>query len=97
MIRSFGNHGTEAIFNGEDSKSARRTCPSAVWPVAVRKLDALDKAASLDDLHRIPGNRIEVLKGDRKGQYSLRINQQYRIVFRWNAPDAESVTIEDYH
>lgn len=97
MIQSFGNRGTEAIFNGEDAKSARRTCPSEIWPVALRKLTILDAAASLDDLRHIPGCRLEALKGDRKGEHSIRINDQYRIVFTWRAPDAYDVTVEDYH
>lgn len=97
VIRSFGDRGTEAIFNGEDTKSARRTCPVQLWPAARRKLAAINAATSVNDLRLVPGNRYEPLKGDRKGQHSLRINDQYRIVFRWDAPDADGVVIEDYH
>ena len=65
--------------------------------MALRKLSILDAATSLDDLRTPPGNRLEALKGDRKGQHSIRINDQWRICFVWKAPDAEDVEIVDYH
>ncbi|RMI20442.1 MAG: plasmid maintenance system killer protein, partial [Calditrichaeota bacterium] len=68
-----------------------------LWKVAVRKLDLLDAAETLDDLRVPPGNRLEALKGDRAGQYSIRINQQYRICFVWRENSAEDVEIVDYH
>ena len=97
MIRSFGSVGTEDIYNGKNTSAARRTCPQDLWPVAVRKLDQLDSAATLQDLRVPPGNRLEALVGARKGQHSLRINDQYRICFRWTDLGAEAVEIVDYH
>ena len=81
MIVSFKDPGTEDVFNGENTKAARRVCPPALWKVAARKLDLLDSAASLQDLRAPPGNRLEALRGDREGQYSIRINERYRICF----------------
>jgi proteic killer suppression protein len=97
MIRSFKNAGTEAIYNGVNTKEARRICPQKLWGVAVRKLDMLDVAASLTDLRAPPGNRLEALTGDRSGQYSIRINEQYRICFVWTDLGPEEVEITDYH
>lgn len=97
MIRSFGNQGTEDIFNGVNSKAARRTCPNALWSVAFRKLDQLDSVESLSELRLPPGNRLEVLSGDRVGQHSIRINDQYRICFTWQDNAPVGVEIVDYH
>jgi toxin HigB-1 len=97
MIRSFRDVGTEDVFNGKNSKAARRTCPSSIWPVAARKLDQLDSAAALDDLRVPPSNRLESLRGNRSGQHSIRINDQYRICFIWRDAGAEDVEITDYH
>ena len=97
MIRSFADQGTEDIYNGTNSKAARRTCPRSLWPVAVRKLDQLDSVQSLTDLRVPPGNRLEALHGEREGQYSIRINEQYRICFVWQGDDIEGVEIVDYH
>lgn len=95
MIHTFKNLGTEHIFNGKLSKVALKICPSSLWKVAARKLDQLDSAVVLDDLAVPPGNRLESLKGDRAGQYSIRINDQYRICFIWS--DAGDVEVVDYH
>lgn len=97
MIQAFGNDGTEDIFNGKNTSAARRTCPQSLWSVARRKLDQLDSAAALDDLRVPPGNRLEALAGDRAGQHSIRINDQYRICFVWVVSDADNVEIVDYH
>ena len=97
MIRSFKDLGTEAIFNGENTKAARKTCPETIWKVASRKLDQLDSAESLEDLRVPPSNRLEALKRDRKGQHSIRINDKYRICFVWNDGAPEEVEIVDYH
>jgi proteic killer suppression protein len=97
MIRSFRNTGTEDIFNGRRTKAARRTCPQALWRVAARKLDQLDSAARLDDLRVPPGNRLEGLSAERSGQYSIRINEQYRICFVWTDMGPDEVEIVDYH
>lgn len=96
-IVSFANKGTEDIFEGEDSRKARQTCPSTLWDVARRKLDQLNAAVRLSDLRLPPSNHLEPLKGDRKGQHSLRINQQYRVCFEWTDNGPTGVEIVDYH
>ena len=97
MIQSFADAGSEAIFNGRNNREARRTCPQRLWSVARRKLDQLDSAESLEDL-RIPrGNRLEALSGSRKGQFSIRINEQYRVCFEWTSSGPVNVEIVDYH
>ncbi|HFQ95820.1 MAG TPA: plasmid maintenance system killer protein, partial [Anaerolineae bacterium] len=75
----------------------RRICPQSLWKIAAKKLDLLDSAETLDDLRIPPGNRLEALKGEREGQYSIRINDQYRICFFWTSAGAEEVEIIDYH
>jgi proteic killer suppression protein len=97
MIRSFGDLGTEDIFNVHDSKRARRTCPTALWTVARRKLELLDSVGALQDLRVPPANRLEALKRDRKGQHSIRINDQYRVCFTWTEVGPSQVEIVDYH
>ena len=97
MIRSFKNKATEDIFNGVNSKHARNVCPQSLWRVAFRKLDQLDSAEVLDDLRIPPGNRLETLKGDREGQHSIRINDQYRVCFVWTETGPGEVEIVDYH
>jgi toxin HigB-1 len=97
VIRSFGDTGTEDVFNGRSTKAARKVCPETLWAVARRKLDLLDYAVRLADLRNPPGNRLEALRGDRHGQHSIRVNDQYRICFRWTDTGPESVVIEDYH
>ncbi|TDG15249.1 plasmid maintenance system killer protein [Seongchinamella unica] len=97
MITSFKNSATEDIFNGRKTNAARRTLPRALWSLAVRKLDQLDSAESLDDLRVPPGNRLKPLKGRRAGQHSIRINSQYRLCFRWTETGPQEVEITDYH
>jgi proteic killer suppression protein len=97
MILSFANKATEDIYDGKNSAEARRLLPRNLWSIAVRKLDQIDASVSLDDLRVPPGNRLESLKADRIGQYSIRINDQYRICFVWNETDASNVEIIDYH
>src|SRR5437762_590921 len=89
--------GTEDIFDGARSKVARRTCPEPLWAVARRKLDSIDFASVLSDVAQPPSSRLEKLKGDRAGQQSIRINEQYRVCFTWTAKGAENVEIADYH
>ncbi len=74
-----------------------RTCPKSLWNNAVRKLDQLDSVVSLDELRVPPGNRLELLSKDRKGQHSIRINDQYRICFNWTETGPIDVEITDYH
>ena len=97
MIASFADQGTEDIFNRRRTEQARRTCPIQAWPVARRKLDQLNAAVLLTSLRLPPGNRLEALKGDRKGQWSIRINDQWRVCFRFVGNDALDVEIADYH
>jgi toxin HigB-1 len=97
MIRSFKGSGTEDLFNGEYTRKARRVCPQGLWNVAVRKLDQLDSVTRLDELRIPPGNRLEQLSGDREGQWSIRINDQYRVCFVWTDTGPAEVEIIDYH
>ncbi len=97
MIGSFADRATEDLFDGRNSADARRALPRELWVKAFRKLDQINVALSLDDLKVPPGNRLEALKGDRRGQHSIRINGQYRICFEWVEGSAESVEIVDYH
>ena len=96
MIRSFADQATADVYVGVESKAARRI-PKALWPVVRRKLDVLHRARALGDLRLPSGNRLEALKGDRTGEWSLRVNDQYRITFRFKAGHAHEVACEDYH
>jgi len=97
MIRSSKDTGTEDLFYGRETKAARKTLPMELRHQASKKLDALDSAAILDDLRVPPGNRLEALRGDRRGQHSIRVNDQYRIRFRWTDSGPEDVEVVDYH
>jgi len=97
MIQSFKDVGTQDVFNGENTKASRKTCPSSLWRVAARKLDQLDSVTTLQELKIPPGNQLEALSGDRKGQHSIRINEQYRICFNWSSLGPDRVEIVDYH
>ena len=97
MIINYKHQGAKDIFNGDDTNMARRACPQNLWKIARRKLDQLDFTASLNDLRSPPNNRLESLKGDRIGQYSIRINDRYRICFVWSNDGVKEVEITDYH
>jgi proteic killer suppression protein len=97
VIRSFADAATEDIFNGQDSRRARQACPQALWPVARRKLDQINRVRALHELRVPPGNRLERLRGERAAQYSIRLNDQYRVCFRWEDGYAHEVEITDYH
>lgn len=96
MIQSFGDSTTEALFHGETNRGVRRL-PADVLRVALRKLDMLNAAETLDDLRVPPGNRLEALKGDLRGFCSIRINDQWRLVFRWTGAGPSEVRMVDYH
>jgi len=96
MIQSFADSATADLWDERNSKAARRV-PRDLWPTVLRKLTLVDSAQRLDDLAALPGNRLEALAGDRKGQHSIRVNQQYRITFRWEKHHAHDVCCEDYH
>lgn len=93
MIRSFRDRETERVWNGQRS----RRLPGDMQDAALRKLRQLNRSLRLDDLRVPPGNRLEALAGDRRGQHSIRINGQWRICFTWAEGDAEDVEIYDYH
>ncbi len=97
MIVSFKNQGTEDIFNGRNTKKARKLCLRVLWRVAARKLDQLDSAQSVAEMRIPPGNQLESLSGNRKGQWSIRINEQYRLCFKWSESGPEEVEVTDYH
>jgi proteic killer suppression protein len=97
MIRSFKDKGSADIFEGIDSKAARRKCPRSLWGVAARKLEQIDSALTLKDLRIPPGNRLEALSGNLIGQFSIRVNEQYRICFAWTDTGPGNVEIVDYH
>ncbi|MDQ7838534.1 MAG: type II toxin-antitoxin system RelE/ParE family toxin [Thermodesulfobacteriota bacterium] len=96
-IRNFKNKGTEDINYGKVTKDALRILPKELHRKAQIKLARLGAVTSMQDLLEIRGNRFEALKGNRKGQYSIRINEQYRICFRWENENALDVEIVDYH
>lgn len=96
MIVGFGDEATEDIFHGNNTKSARRI-PISIWKVACRKLDMLNAAHELRDLAMPPGNHLEALRGEWVGRYSIRINNQFRVVFRWKDGNAHEVRMIDYH
>jgi proteic killer suppression protein len=93
MIRNFKDKATEDIFNGIATKAAMRACPKDLWRIASRKLDQLDSVSSMNE----PGNRLEALSGKRKGQFSIRINDQFRIYFKWTETGPVDVEITDYY
>lgn len=97
VIASFADTATEDVFDGADTRLARKVCPSALWPVARRKLTQINRIRELKELAVPPGNRLETLRGNRAGQHSIRINAQYRICFRWEDGHAYEVQIADYH
>jgi proteic killer suppression protein len=96
MLVSFRNRGTEDVFDGVDSRAARQILPAQLHARAGRVMDRLNAAASLNSL-RLPGLRLEKLRGDRAGQYSVRINRQYRVCFRWTPSGPADLEITDYH
>ncbi len=96
MILSFGNKETADIYHGHANARTRRY-PKELLRVALRKLDMLNAAAELLDLRSPPGNRLEALGGDLQGFHSVRVNDQWRIVFRWAGGDARDVRLTDYH
>ena len=96
MIRSFGNRLAEEVYDDRRTAAVRHLPPS-LYQAARRKLLYLHEAESLQDLRVPPGNRLEALRGDRKGWFSIRINEQWRLVFRWSDGHASDVAIVDYH
>ncbi len=96
MIASFGDRATEALFHARSSEAMRRFPPD-VARAALRKLDVLNAARNLQDMATPPGNRLEPLRGNLSGLHSIRVNVQWRIIFRWDGGDAYDVRVDDYH
>ncbi|MDP6386726.1 MAG: type II toxin-antitoxin system RelE/ParE family toxin [Planctomycetota bacterium] len=96
MIASFGDKQTEDLFHGRRTARTRRFPPD-LTRLALRKLEVLNAASSVIDLRAPPGNRLEALKGDLQGFQSIRVNQQWRVIFRWQGSDAHEVRLIDYH
>jgi toxin HigB-1 len=97
VIQSFGDEATADLFRQRNSRSSRRIPRKLLWRSVQRKLKLLDAVARLDDLAVPAGNRLEVLEGDQAGRHSIRVNDQYRITFRWENGNAYEVRVEDYH
>jgi len=96
VIVSFGDAATEDLYHGRRSSRVRRF-PTSIIRVALRKLDVLNAAHRLEDLRSPPGNRLEALKGDLQGFHSIRVNDQWRIIFRWSESAVYDVSLTDYH
>jgi proteic killer suppression protein len=96
VIQSYADETTADLFRERNTRAARRV-PIDIWRIVQRKLKAIDVAARLDDLRVPAGNRLEALKGDRAGRYSVRVNDRYRVTFRWDQGHAYEVCVEDYH
>jgi toxin HigB-1 len=96
LIQSFRDQTTADLFRERNTRAARRL-PREIWRVVQRKLKLLDAAARIDDLAVPAGNRLEWLKGDRAGRHSMRVNDRYRVTFRWENGHAYEVSVEDYH
>jgi proteic killer suppression protein len=96
MIVSFGDKASAALYHGERGRAVRKF-PSTIRRTAIRKLDVINGATMLQELRSPPGNRLEALHGNLAGFHSIRVNDQWRIIFRWANGDAHDVTIVDYH
>lgn len=97
MIIGFDDKGTEDVYNGVNSRLARKTLPVELRRIALRKFYFLENAVNLEDLRMPPGNHLEALHGDRQGQHSIRINDRYRFCFVWSGKGPKRVEIVDYH
>ena len=96
MIRSFADETSADLFRQRNTRAARRI-PQQLWRVVHRKLKLIDAAGRLEDLVVPAGNRLELLKGDQAGRHSIRVNDQFRVTFRWENGHADEVRVEDYH
>jgi toxin HigB-1 len=96
VIQSFADETTADLFRERNTRQAR-VVPRGIWPIVRRKLKMLDVAARLEDLAVPPGNRLERLRGSQSGRHSMRVNDQYRVTFRWEQGHAHEVRVEDYH
>jgi toxin HigB-1 len=96
VIRSFADDASADLFRQRNTRAARRI-PQQLWRVVHRKLKLIDAAGRLEDLVVPAGNRLELLKGDQAGRHSIRVNDQFRVTFRWENGHADEVRVEDYH
>ena len=96
MIESFGDRATEDLYHNRQTRRAR-SFPPNILGAAFRKLDVIESAHNLQDLRSNPGNRLEALRGDLQGFHSIRVNEQWRIIFRWLDNSAQDVSLIDYH
>lgn len=96
MITSFGDKATEHLYHGRTSKEVSKY-PKDIVKAALRKLDMLNGVQDLKDLRSPPGNQLELLKGNLKGYFSIRVNDRWRIIFRWESKQANEVKLTDYH
>ncbi len=96
MIQSFADEASADIFRERNTKAARQI-PKDLWRIVQRKLKMLDVAARVSDLESPPGNRLKALRGKMSGRHSIRVNEQYRVIFRWENGHAFEVAVEDYH
>ena len=96
LIRSWGNQGTKDIWDGRNTKNAR-AIPKPLWTGIAERLEQIDAATAIGDLRVPTSNQLEAMKGNRRGMYSIRVNQQYRITFRFSDGEAYGVRCEDYH
>jgi proteic killer suppression protein len=97
MIASYKNEGTRDVHYGYNTTKARKVCPPNLWSQAIKKLNMVRAARTLNDLASPPNNKLEKLKGNRAGQYSIRINERLRVCFEWDSANAVNVEIVDYH
>jgi proteic killer suppression protein len=97
VIKSFADRGSQDIFTGEDTKQALKCLPKELWRIARRKLTMVNAAKTVNDLKSPPGNKLEKLRGDLAGRYSIRVNDQYRVVFTFEDGNAKDVGVLDYH
>jgi proteic killer suppression protein len=96
VIQSFADDTSADLFRERNTRAARRI-PRELWRGVQRKLKLIDTAGRLEDLAIPAGNRLELLKGDQAGRHSIRVNEQYRVTFRWENGNADEVRVEDYH
>jgi proteic killer suppression protein len=96
MIQSFADETTADIFRERNAKAARQV-PKGLWRIVQRKLKMLDVAVRIDELESPPGNRLKALRGEMRGGHSIRVNDQFRVTFRWENGHAFEVAVEDYH
>lgn len=97
MITGFANQGSQDIYDGTNSKDARKVLPTELWAKAAKQMSSIHAASQVGDLRLPPSNNLEKLSGNLDGKWSIRINKQYRVVFRFEGGNASEVEVTDYH